>query len=171
MWWLNTDDSESKGTLSQSDHSCYYKTSLCALLSYSFMSDPDPVLKTNCTECILESSHLPLQLSSLQEGRGQEGGTALFEDWSERCKNGKTLQGRHIPISSHPDHEIQRKLFLYHFPIHDWAFSNSTNSKTRQGQSFGGYYDPIINVIKAVVRISTASFFLQPSYSLHFLPV
>lgn len=88
---------------------------------------------------------------------------ALFEDWSERCKNGKTLQGRHIPISSHPDHEIQRKLFLYYFHIHDWAFSNSTNSKTWQGQSFAGYYDPIINIIKAVVCISL----LPSSYRLH----
>lgn len=49
----------------------------------------------------------------LPAGRHRAGsGQGSLEEWSEKCKNGKALQGRHIPISGHPDHEIRRKLFF-----------------------------------------------------------
>lgn len=52
---------------------CYYKTSLCALLPGSLtasVSDPDPLLKTNYTECILE---VPIFLSASPPWRRAQG--------------------------------------------------------------------------------------------------
>lgn len=108
----------------------------------------------------------------LPAGRHRAGsGQGSLEDWSEKCKNGKALQGRHIPISGHPDHEIRRKLFLVSFSYSRLDIFKFHEFKVMTRTTFRGYHDPIINIMKAVICIFTVFLFLRASRSGHFLPV